>query len=68
LQTEVDGYRGVGPGSSFSAEWWNSSANEDNTSNGLYDDRFNFYGTSISGQSIMEVDNGSDGSIMGKKP
>ena len=68
LQTEVDGYRGVGPGSSFSAEWWNSSANEDNTSNGLYDDRFNFYGTSISGQSIMEVDTGSDGSIMGKKP
>ena len=68
LQTEVAGYRGVGPGDSFSAEWWNSTANEDNTSNGLYDDRFNFYGTSISGQSIMEVDTGADGSLMGKKP
>ena len=68
LQTEVAGYRGVGPGDSFSAEWWNSTANEDNTSNGLYDDRFNFYGTSISGQSIIEVDTGADGSIMGKKP
>ena len=68
LQTEVAGYRGVGPGDSFSAEWWNSTVNEDNTSNGLYDDRFNFYGTSISGQSIMEVDTGADGSLMGKKP
>jgi len=68
LQTEVSGYRGVGPGDSFSAEWWNATANEDSSSNGLYDDRFNFYGTSISGQSIIEVDTGSDGSIMGKKP
>lgn len=68
LQTEVSGYRGVGPGDSFSAEWWNSSANEDASTNGLYDDRFNFYGTSISGQSILEIDTGDDGSIMGKKP
>ena len=68
LQTEVSGYRGVGPGDSFSAEWWNSSENEDASTNGLYDDRFNFYGTSISGQSILEIDTGDDGSIMGKKP
>ena len=68
LQTEVSGYRGVGPGDSFSAEWWNSSVNEDASTNGLYDDRFNFYGTSISGQSILEIDTGDDGSIMGKKP
>ena len=67
LQTEVSGYRGVGPGDSFSAEWWNSTANEDLSTNGLYDDRFNFYGTSISGQSILQVDTGGDGSIMGKK-
>ena len=68
LQTEVSGYRGVGPGDSFSAEWWNSTANEDLSTNGLYDDRFNFYGTSITGQSILQVDTGDDGSIMGKKP
>jgi hypothetical protein len=68
LHTEVSGYRGVGPGDSFSPEWWNSTANEDLLTNGLYDDRFNFYGTSISGQSILQVDTGDDGSIMGKKP
>jgi len=64
----VSGYRGVGTGDSFSAELWNSTANEDASTNGLYDDRFNFFGTSISGQSILEVDTGSDGTIMGKKP
>ena len=68
LQTEVFGYRGEGSGDSFSAELWNSTANEDTSTNGLYDDRFNFFGTSISGQSILEVDTGVDGSIMGKKP
>ena len=62
IQAEVDNYRGVGPGSAYTAEWWSASAlSESNT--GLYDDTWTFSETGV-----LSVDTGSDGSIMGKKP
>ena len=72
-QYEVGGYRGVGPGDSFNADWWNAAAYEDfdnaafpndsGVNNGMVDDimYFNADGT-------FTFDTGDDMSIMGKKP
>jgi hypothetical protein len=62
IQAEVDNYRGVGPGSVYTAEWWSAEAlSESNT--GLYDDRWAFSDTGV-----LSVNTGEDGSIFGKKP
>ena len=72
-QYEVAGYRGVGPGDAFGADWWNSGAYEDfnnatypnpsGVNNGLVDDIMFFYA-----DGSFVFDTGDDGSIMGKKP
>lgn len=62
IKSEIDGYRGVGPGNSYSADWWSSSAGED-SDNGLFDDRWVF-----NENGVMVVDTGEDESIYGKKP
>ena len=72
-QYEVGGYRGVGPGDSFNADWWNASAyqdfnnaafpNESGVNNGMVDDIMYFYA-----DGTFTYDTGEDGSIMGKKP
>jgi len=62
IQSEVDNYRGVGPGGAFTAEWWSASAlSESNT--GLYDDTWTFSETGV-----LSVNTGADGTIFGKKP
>ena len=72
-QYEVAGYRGVGPGGSYGADWWNSQAYEDfnnaafpnptGVNNGMIDDIMFF--TEDGG---FTFDTGEDGTIVGKKP
>ena len=62
IQSEVDNYRGVGPGGAITAEWWSAGAlSESNT--GLYDDTWTFSETGV-----LSVNTGADEAIFGKKP
>ena len=62
IQSEFDGYRGGGPGSALTPDYFQTSAlSEINT--GLYDDTWTFSDTGI-----LSVNTGSDGTIFGKKP
>ena len=60
---EEAGYRGVGPATSYWAEWWSAEAGQDPSTHGMVDDSFAF--TTDGG---FSYDTGADGTITGKKP
>ena len=62
VQSEFDGYRGGGPGSALTPDYFQTSALSE-TNTGLYDDTWTFSETGI-----LSVNTGNDGAIFGKKP